>query len=158
MKITDKIKLNFYTELKELNIEEEILKQIITNKNFKNQYKTSIKPFIKYLREYKYTEYDNGTLKQVGLDDDTIKQHLKAVFELSIKNNSNKYISFITKNYYEKSSITNFNVFNDSNFENLYSMIGYEVFNKNICENFGADLELKELKNSEFRVFELLRA
>ena len=95
MKITDKIKLNFYTELKELNIEEEILKQIITNKNFKNQYKTSIKPFIKYLREYKYTEYDNGTLKQVGLDDDTIKQHLKAVFELSIKNNSNKYISFI---------------------------------------------------------------
>lgn len=134
MKITDKIKLNFYTELKELNIEEEILKQIITNKNFKNQYKTSIKPFIKYLREYKYTEYDNGTLKQVGLDDDTIKQHLKAVFELSIKNNSNKYISFITKNYYEKSSITNFNVFNDSNFENLYSMIGYEVFNKNICE------------------------
>ena len=134
MKITDKIKLNFYTELKELNIEEEILKQIISNKNFKNQYKTSIKPFIKYLREYKYTEYDNGTFKQVGLDDDTIKQHLKAVFELSIKNNSNKYISFITKNYYEKSSITNFNVFNDSNFENLYSMIGYEVFNKNICE------------------------
>ena len=55
MKITDKIKLNFYTELKELNIEEEILKQIISNKNFKNQYKTSIKPFIKYLREYKYT-------------------------------------------------------------------------------------------------------
>ena len=134
MKITDKIKLNFYTELKELNVEEEILKQIISNKNFKNQYKTSIKPFIKYLREYKYTEYDNGTLKQVGLDEDTIKQHLKAVFELSIKNNSNKYISFITKNYYEKSSITNFNVFNDSNFENLYSMIGYEVFNKNICE------------------------
>ena len=134
MKITDKIKLNFYPELKELNIEEEILKQIISNKNFKNQYKTSIKPFIKYLREYKYTEYDNGTLKQVGLDDDTIKQHLKAVFELSIKNNSNKYISFITKNYYEKSSITNFNVFNDSNFENLYSMIGYEIFNKNICE------------------------
>ena len=134
MNITDKIKLNFYPELKELNIEEEILKQIISNKNFKNQYKTSIKPFIKYLREYKYTEYDNGTLKQVGLDDDTIKQHLKAVFELSIKNNSNKYISFITKNYYERSSITNFNVFNDSNFENLYSMIGYEIFNKNICE------------------------
>ncbi len=134
MNITDKIKLNFYPELKELNIEEEILKQIISNKNFKNQYKTSIKPFIKYLREYKYTEYDNGTLKQVGLDDDTIKQHLKAVFELSIKNNSNKYISFITKNYYEKSSITNFNVFNDSNFEKLYSMIGYEAFNENICK------------------------
>ena len=98
MNITDKIKLNFYPELKELNVEDEILKQIISNKNFKTQYKTNIKPFIKYLREYKYSEYDNGTLKQLGLDDDTIKQHLKAVFELSIKNNSYKYISFITKN------------------------------------------------------------
>lgn len=122
MNITDKIKLNFYPELKELNVEDEILKQIISNKNFKTQYKTNIKPFIKYLREYKYSEYDNGTLKQLGLDDDTIKQHLKAVFELSIKNNSNKYISFITKNHYEKTKITNFNVFNDSNFEKLYSM------------------------------------
>ena len=134
MNITDKIKLNFYPELKELNVEDEILKQIISNKNFKTQYKTNIKPFIKYLREYKYSEYDNGALKQLGLDDDTIKQHLKAVFELSIKNNSNKYISFITKNYYEKTRITNFNVFNDSNFEKLYSIIGYDIFNENICE------------------------
>lgn len=44
-----------------------------------------------------------------------------------------------------------------------YTIVGEHVlqnnkFNKNICENFGADLELKELKNSEFRVFELLRA
>lgn len=134
MNITDKIKLNFYPELKELNIEEEILKKIISNKNFKNQYKTNIKPFIKYLREYKYTEYDNGTLQQVGLDDDTIKQHLKAVFELSIKNNSNKYISFINKNYYERTRITNFNIFNDLNFEKIYSMIGNDIFNENICE------------------------
>lgn len=134
MNITGKIKLNFYPELKKLNMEEEILKQIISNKNFKTQYKNNIKPFIKYLREYKYSEYDNGTLKQSELDADTIKQHLKAVFELSIKNNSNKYISFITNNYYEKNGITNFNVFNDSNFDNLYSVIGYEIFNENICE------------------------
>lgn len=134
MNITDKIRLNFYPELKKLNIDNEILKKIISNKNFKTQYKTNIKPFIKYLREYKYSEYDNGTLKQSGLDDDTIKQHLKAVFELSITNNSNKYISFISENYYEKTKITNFNIFNDSNFEKLYSMIGYEVFNENICE------------------------
>ena len=44
-----------------------------------------------------------------------------------------------------------------------YTIVGEHVlqnnkFNKNICENSGADLELKELKNSEFRVFELLRA
>lgn len=134
MNIADKIKLNFYPELKELNIEDEILKQILSNKNFKTHYKINIKPFIKYLREYKYSEYDNGTLKQVGLDENTIKQHLKVVFELSIKNNSNKYISFISKNYYEKTKITNFNIFNDSNFEILYSMIGYEIFNDNISK------------------------
>ena len=43
MNIKDKIKLNFYPELKELNIDGEMLKQIISNKNFKKQYKTYIK-------------------------------------------------------------------------------------------------------------------
>lgn len=123
-----------YPELKDLNIDDEILEQIISNKNFKIQYKTDIKPFIKYLQKYKYSKYDNGKLKHQGLDDDIIKHHLKAVFELSIKNNSNKYISFIRKNNYEKNKITNFNIFNDSNFEALYSMIGYDVFNENISK------------------------
>ena len=135
MNVINKLKLNvLYPELNDLNIDDEILEQIISNKNFKTQYKTNIKPFIKYLREYKYSEYDNGTLKQQGLNDDIIQQHLKAVFELSIKNNSNKYISFIRENYYERNKITNFDIFNDSNFETLYSMIGYEVFNENISK------------------------
>lgn len=134
MNIMSKIKLNFYPELKELNVENEILKQIISNKNFKTQYKTTIKPFIKYLREYKYSEYDNGTSKQLGLDEDIIQQHLKAVFELSITNNSNKYVSFISKNYYEKTKIINFNILNDANFETLYSMVGFEIFNENISK------------------------
>ncbi len=123
-----------YPELKDLNIDDEILEQIISNKSFKVQYKTNIKPFIKYLQKYKYSKYDNGKLKHQGLDDDIIKHHLKAVFELSIKNNSNKYISFIRKNNYAKNKITNFNIFNDSNFEALYSMIGYDVFNENISK------------------------
>ena len=38
-------------ELKDLNIDDEILEQIISNKNFKVQYKTDIKPFIKYLQK-----------------------------------------------------------------------------------------------------------
>lgn len=123
-----------YPELKDLNFDDNILEQIISNKNFKVQYKTDIKPFIKYLQKYKYSKYDNGKLKQQGLDDDIIKHHLKAVFELSIKNNSNKYISFIRKNNYAKNKITNFNIFNDSNFVTLYSMIGYDVFNENISK------------------------
>lgn len=123
-----------YPELKDLNFDDEILEQIISNKSFKVQYKTNIKPFIKYLQKYKYSKYDNGKLKHQGLDDDIIKHHLKAVFELSIKNNSNKYILFIRKNNYAKNKITNFNIFNDSNFEALYSMIGYDVFNENISK------------------------
>lgn len=123
-----------YPELKDLNFDDEILEQIISNKSFKAQYKTDIKPFIKYLQKYKYSKYDNGKLKHQGLDDDIIKHHLKAVFELSIKNNSNKYISFIRKNNYAKNKITNFNIFNDSNFVTLYSMIGYDVFNENISK------------------------
>ncbi len=44
-----------------------------------------------------------------------------------------------------------------------YTIVGEHVlskdkFEKNICENCGHDLELKELKNGEFRVFELLKA
>ena len=135
MNVINKLSLKvLYPELKDLNIDDEILEQIISNKNFKIQYKTDIKPFIKYLQKYKYSKYDNGKLKHQGLDDDIIKHHLKAVFELSIKNNSNKYISFIRKNNYAKNKITNFNIFNDSNFEALYSMIGYDVFNENISK------------------------
>lgn len=135
MNVINKLSLKvLYPELKDLNIDDEILEQIISNKDFKIQYKTDIKPFIKYLQKYKYSKYDNGKLKHQGLDDDIIKHHLKAVFELSIKNNSNKYISFIRKNNYAKNKITNFNIFNDSNFETLYSMIGYDVFNENISK------------------------
>jgi len=44
-----------------------------------------------------------------------------------------------------------------------YTIVGENVlkvnkFNKIICENCGHDLELKELRNGEFRVFELTRA
>lgn len=133
MNIINKLKLNvLYPEFKDLNIDDEILERIISNENFKVQYKTNIKPFIKYLREYKYYDYITGY--DIGLDDGTIKQHLKAVFELSIKNNLNKYISFIKEKNYERTKITNFDIFNDSNFEKLYSMIGYDVFNENISK------------------------
>ena len=131
MNLIDRIKLSFYPELKNLNISDKQLQQIISNKNFKRQYKTSIKPFIKHLHEYKY---NNGTSKQVGLDDEIIKNHLKAVFELSIQNNSDKYISFVTKYSYENNKLPNFEIINDPNFEKLYSLIGYNVFNENTCK------------------------
>lgn len=176
MNVIDKIRLNFYPELKQLNIDDDILKQIISNKDFKNQYKAHIKPFIKYLKNYKQENYDpiTQTYKSVGFGDDAIKQHLKAVFELSIRNNSNKYISFIQQEYYKdvccsyigtepvilpvnaekKSKITNFNVFNDQNFEKLYDMIGDDIFSDNICEiiNNGHSDRLLQFKNSNSHI------
>ena len=48
MNVLNKLKLNaLYPELKDLNIDDEILEQIKSNKNFKTQYKKDIKPFIK---------------------------------------------------------------------------------------------------------------
>lgn len=147
MNLIDRIKLSFYPELKNLNISDKQLQQIISNKNFKRQYKTSIKPFIKHLHEYKY---NNGTSKQVGLDDEIIKNHLKAVFELSIQNNSDKYISFVTKYSYENNKLPNFEIINDPNFEKLYSLIGYNVFNENTCKiiNDGNSNRLIEFINN----------
>lgn len=144
MNIIDKVKLKFYPELKELNIDDEILKQIISNKNFMSQYKTDIKPFIKYLKKYR----ESG----IGLDYDIINQHLKAVFILSIKNNSNKYISFVMKYHYQKIKIDNFSVFNYSNFEKLYLMINDAVFNNNniskIISNRNSDRLIEFINNN----------
>ena len=49
MNIRNRIRLNFYPELKDLNLSDELLDQILSNKYLKDQYKTEIKPFIKYL-------------------------------------------------------------------------------------------------------------
>ena len=45
-----------------------------------------------------------------------------------------RYISFIKKYHLETRKIENFNIINDINFETLYSLIGYDVFNNNILE------------------------
>lgn len=152
MRIIDDIKINtFYPELRKLNIDDEVVKDILSNKNFKLQYKTNIKPFIKYLREYKYSEYDNGSLKQLGLDNNTINQHLNAVFRLSIKNNADKYITFIKQEYCEREKITDFRVFNDLNFDELYSMIGLNIFDEkiaNIISNGNSERLIQFIKSN----------
>ena len=65
MNVINKLKLNFlYPELKNLNIDDEILEPIISSKNFKTQYKANIKPFIKYLRDYK-AKLNNASLRDI---------------------------------------------------------------------------------------------
>ena len=51
MGVLDRIKLNAYPELKKLNISNDLLKSILSNKNFKKNYKTKIKGFLKNLSE-----------------------------------------------------------------------------------------------------------
>lgn len=146
MKITNKIKLSFYPELKNLGIDEDTLNQIISNKDFKNQYKNEIKPFLENLQKI---EYHYGS-KLDKLDENIIKQHARAVFELSKENNAGKYIHFINKKSFEQKPITNYKVFNDSNFESLNSILGNKVFNENICEiiNKGYSNRLIEFKKN----------
>lgn len=115
MNIIEKIKLNFYPELKSLDMDEKLVKQIISNKNFKQQYKNVIKPFIKELNEY------------IDVSDD----YLKNVFESSINNNAAKYTNFLKKHNY---ILLNSHIFNNPNFEKIYSIINDNICKENILE------------------------
>lgn len=81
MNIINKVKPNFYPELKKLNIDDKTLEKIISNKDFNYQYNTNIKPFIKFLQEYERYGFNSDK----RLYDTAIKYHMKAVCELSIK-------------------------------------------------------------------------
>lgn len=108
--------------------------QILTNKNFRAQYKQFIKPFIHSLHEYTYKDYDNDPPKELKLDNEIISHHLQAALILSINNNSDKYISFINNTGSQKRKTNNYNIINDKNFNELYSIIGLDIFNNNISE------------------------
>lgn len=150
MNIINKVKLNFYPELKKLNIDDKTLEKIISNKNFNYQYNTNIKPFIKFLQEYE--RYGFKSDKNSRLDDSTIKYHMKAVCELSIKNSADKYISFIEKDGYGyiEDKLINYEVFSDPNFDKLYSKFGKNIFKENIaeCIKKGYSDRLLELENN----------
>lgn len=111
-----------------------MIQKILSNKKLKFEYTSYIKQFIKYLKEYKYKTYEDGKLKELSLDDETIKHHIKMAFELSINNNSKKYISFIQLNHYEKVKFNNIYIMNDLNFDQIYSLIGSAVFDNNIAQ------------------------
>jgi len=127
MNIIDTIKLNIlYSDLKKLKIDKNKMHQFLSNKNFNSKYKTIIKPFIKYL-------------KNLNLDDDMINHHIIVAMELEDKNNNaNKYINFITEVSDPQYKIINFEVFNDNNFEELYSLLRNSIFKENIYKIINA--------------------
>lgn len=140
MKAINWLKLNIlYSELKKLNMDPQILEKIISNKDFHFQYKKYIKPFLERSKKFAYSEYDY----------EMIEKEAKEILELSINNNSNKYITFLIENPNYREIITDFHIFNDKNFEKLYSIIGENIFKKNICEviNKGYSEQLIKLIN-----------
>lgn len=157
MNIINKVKLNFYPELKKLNIDDKTLEKIISNKDFNYQYNTNIKPFIKFLQEYKHYGFNSDK----RLYDSAIKYHMKAVCELSIKNSADKYISFIKKDGYGyiEDKLINYEVFSDPNFDKLYSKIGKDIFKENIaeCIKKGYSDRLLELENNHHPILKQIK-
>jgi len=122
MNALDKLKIYvFYPELKDLNLDENFLQNVLSNKTFHSQYKKNLKQFIL-------------SLKEVGLDEDLMKYHVVAALLLSQDNASFNYVSFINDNGYQQRIIKNPIVLKDPEFEKLYSLIGFDIFKDNIAE------------------------
>lgn len=135
MKIINNIKLSmFYPEFKRIGIDIALLEKAISDKNFSEAYKKEIADFIKHLKNYSYDEFTNGNLIKKKLDDETITHHLNAILKIYRGNTVIKYISFIKSHSLENYKLENVEALNDSNFDKLYELIGYDVFNDNVNE------------------------
>jgi len=152
--LIDSLKLNLqYSSFKSLNIDENLLKQIINDKEFTEVYKknkTMIDSFLKSLKEYRYVSYDSGSREETPLTDEMINYHLKSLLEHSKTNSQNNYISFITNREYHKFKIDNQQAFKDKNFQQLYSLLGTDIFNENIAriiENGYSDRLIEFMEN-----------
>ena len=133
MNLINRIKLQTqYSDLKKLDVDRELLKKAISDKQFAKLYKKEIKPFIKYLQNYLYKDYSNGTMVEKKLDDEIICKHINSILKTFAGNNSIKYISFVKEHFLERYELKNPQVLNDNSFEKLFNMIGHDVFNDNI--------------------------
>lgn len=128
MNIIDSFRLNIlYRELKSLNIDEDSLQKMLSNKSFTSSYNNLIKPFIQYLKNY-------GNVTGKYIDFQVIINHLKSITEITSKNGINKYIQFIRSgNEYINDKISNSKVFDDKNFDSLYQQLYAKVFYDNIA-------------------------
>jgi hypothetical protein len=142
MNLIDSIKLNvYYSNFKDLNVTQDILKRLITDKDFLESYrdnKVLVDNFIKALKTYEYIDYLNMEEVKNGIkhkiDTDTMTAHIEAIIELSKTGSQNKYISNVMNNFNYKDKITNYQIFNYQNIEQLFNIIGRDVFEDNIAE------------------------
>ena len=156
MNTLTKIKLQFYPELKKIDFDDDTLTKIINNPNFKKQYKEVIKPFIKYLHDF-IPPFNNNS----HIEPDKINHHLESVFYLSISNKSNDYVTFVKNYSYQNRIIDNYMVFNDANFDSLYSICDNEIFfdqNKALFNSGHSDriiYFLNKYKNYRYKLSQL---
>lgn len=122
MNFFNKAKLNLnYHELRDLDIDDKLLSEILDNKVFMRLYKKELREFILELTK-------SGTNKEI------IRNHMTVIYELSKSGHANKYVDFIRKEGYDNRKIKNFSAIKDEYFEQLYNLIGYDIFNDNINE------------------------
>lgn len=134
MNLINKIKLSlFYRDLKRDGIDTQLLEQALSDKKFSKKYKKEIVKFVKYLKNYTagsaniFNDYVTPKL-----DDETITQHLNSILKTYRKGDSVKYISFVKANSLESKKLENVEVLNDDNFDKLFELFKYDVFDDSI--------------------------
>ena len=130
-----------YPRLENIDADEELLKNALSDIKFMTLYKKSIKTFIKHLDE-------------MGIDDEIKKEHINAILK-TYKKSGDKYISFVKENAHEDWVINNPQIICDENFDELYKFIGSDIFKDNIANviNEGHSKRLLEFLTVQYKYF-----
>lgn len=147
MNIVNRIKLKSYPELQKMNFDEETLIKIISNKNFKEQYQKVILPFIS---KYKDNDMIRGIF-ELSISNDSEKfanfvdnnyLHNEKEFELDKSqkntNNDNEKTNSVESiwDYFEevKRGKNNYAIIKDKNFDKLFSILKFNVFDESMTK------------------------
>lgn len=147
MNIVNRIKLKSYPELQKMNFDEETLIKIISNKNFKEQYQKVILPFIS---KYKDNDMIKGIF-ELSISNDSEKfanfvdnnyLHNEKEFELDKSqkntNNDNEKTNSVESiwDYFEevKRGKNNYAIIKDKNFDKLFSILKFNVFEESMTK------------------------
>lgn len=144
MNIVNRIKLKSYPELQKMNFDEETLIKIISNKNFKEQYQKVILPFIsKYkdndmIRGIFELSISNDSKKFANFVDNNYLYNEKE-FELDKSqkntNNDNEKTNRVESIWEEvKRGKNNYAIIKDKNFDKLFSILKFNVFDESMTK------------------------
>ena len=138
-----------YRDLKKLHIDKELINSALLIKNFNTVYKAKIKPFIKYLKNYK----TKGEYK-INLNRKILKNHVQNAIRDFIKNgNALNYISNVKDNGLEEHNIESYEIVNQQNFDVLFKYYGDTIFNEKVSNLLLSDISLNGRKLSELFQF-----